>query len=380
MNKRVVFAIYLFAALAATLHLILLGSKSFNGIDGYTHFNNFVIFRNAFFHLVQHQDLYVFYPQEQYDLFKYSPTFALLMFPFAALPAWAGAVIWNLGSASLLFYAISKLPFATPKLNVFALWFVLQEALTGMQSVQTNPVIAAFLMMAFVFMERQDPGKAALLIVLALGIKIFGVLGFLLFFIYPNKSRFFLYALLWSAIFILLPLIVITPQELIWQYENWWRMLQSDHAASYGLSVMGWLKSWFGLEPEKGMVVVAGAVLLMIPLIRMRAHASMIYRSMFMASLMIWMIIFNHKAESSTFVIAVCGIVLWYFSQKPNHGMTILMMVAFVLTCMSPTDLFPRSLRKEMVEPYVLKAVPCIAIWVWIEVQLILGNYTNRPV
>ena len=48
--------------------------------------NNFLIFRAAYSHLVAGRDLYIAYTAEHVDLFKYSPTFALLFAPFAWLP------------------------------------------------------------------------------------------------------------------------------------------------------------------------------------------------------------------------------------------------------------------------------------------------------
>lgn len=58
--------------------------------------NNFLIFRASYSHLLAGRDLYVAYPAEHVDLFKYSPTFALLFAPFAWLPfAWA-LLAWNL--------------------------------------------------------------------------------------------------------------------------------------------------------------------------------------------------------------------------------------------------------------------------------------------
>jgi len=44
----------------------------------YSHYNNYIIFKQSFYHLIAQKDLYIHYPQEQYDLFKYPPTFALL--------------------------------------------------------------------------------------------------------------------------------------------------------------------------------------------------------------------------------------------------------------------------------------------------------------
>jgi cell division protein FtsW (lipid II flippase) len=155
-------------------------------------------------------------------------------------------------------------------------------------------------------------------------------------------------------------------------------MLQNDHSVSYGLSVMGWLKTWFGIEPSKFIVVIMGAVLLMLPLIQMKRFSDGLFRRLYFAGILIWVIIFNHKAESSTFVIAVCGIAFWYYSQAPNKLFTTLAIIAFVFTCLSPTDLFPRFLRTAFVEPYVLKAVPCIFIWMMIEYQLLSGKYLER--
>src|SRR4051794_1450832 len=48
--------------------------------------NNFLISRAAFEHLRAARDLYAAYPAEHADLFKYTPTFALLFAPFARLP------------------------------------------------------------------------------------------------------------------------------------------------------------------------------------------------------------------------------------------------------------------------------------------------------
>jgi hypothetical protein len=84
------------------------------------------------------------------------------------------------------------------------------------------------------------------------------------------------------------------------------------------------------------------------------------------------MVIFNHKAESPTFVIAFSGVLIWAFSQKLNSFQKILFIVCFVLCSLSPTDLFPLYLKQHFVIPFVLKAVPVIAIFVLIIHQLLM--------
>ena len=39
------------------------------------------------------------------------------------------------------------------------------------------------------------------------------------------------------------------------------------------------------------------------------------------------------------------------------------MIFVFVLTSLSPSDLFPAYLRKEWVQPYALKALPVTIVW-----------------
>jgi hypothetical protein len=75
------------------------------------------------------------------------------------------------------------------------------------------------------------------------------------------------------------------------------------------------------------------------------------------------MVIFNHKAESPTFVIAIAGVTLWFVHSKKSTLNIMLFACAFIFASLSPTDIFPRFIREEFVKPYCLKAVPCIFIW-----------------
>jgi len=84
---RFVTGLYLLVAIAVSLQKYFLGEE---------HYGNYLIFKNSFLHLIRSQDLYVLYPELKIDLFKYSPTFALLFFPFAYLPDALGMVLWNL--------------------------------------------------------------------------------------------------------------------------------------------------------------------------------------------------------------------------------------------------------------------------------------------
>ncbi|WP_431211919.1 hypothetical protein ACQ86N_40065 [Puia sp. P3] len=75
------------------------------------------------------------------------------------------------------------------------------------------------------------------------------------------------------------------------------------------------------------------------------------------------MVIFNHKAESPTFVIVTAGIGIWYFSQRRDRVNLILLIVSFFLISMSVSDLVPAPVRNDFVRPYSIKAVMGIVIW-----------------
>ena len=55
----------------------------------------YLIFKQSFFHLIEGKDLFILYPQEHWDLYKYSPTFSLLMAPLAILPDVVGLFFWK---------------------------------------------------------------------------------------------------------------------------------------------------------------------------------------------------------------------------------------------------------------------------------------------
>ncbi|MDW8205073.1 MAG: glycosyltransferase family 87 protein [Cytophagales bacterium] len=362
--------LYVLLAVFAAIQAVLLGENLIeNGI--YTHYNNYVIFKYSFFHLLEGKDLYIFHPSDHFDLYKYSPTFALLFGVFAPFPDVIGLSLWNLANAMAIYWGIRRADFFSEGAQKSVLLFAAIEMLTSLQNSQSNALIAGLFIWAFIWLEKRQYTWATLAILLTGFIKIFGVALFAICIFYPQKWKIILYSLLWGIVLLLLPLPFTGWEYLLSLYKSWWELLKNDYSISYGLSVMGWLASWFGWEPPKNAVVLAGLLVLLLPLMRIRAYEELPFRLAFFASLLCWVVIFNHKAESPTFIIPVAGLAMWYFRQeKAPLAVTILMVAVFVLTSLSPTDLFPRSLRDEVVIPYVLKAVPCIFLWIALQWEM----------
>ena len=359
------------AVLIVTLQGALHGTKTYEegGIE-YTKYNNYVIFKQSYFHLIENKDLYQLYPQEHWDLYKYSPTFSLLMGLLAYLPDFLGLLIWNLLNAFVLFFALWKLPFSSDKKRIWAFLFLVIELVTSLQNAQSNGLMSGLIILAFVYLEKKNIALATLCIVATIFIKLFGIVAFALFLFYPNKLKSALYTLGWILLLAVLPLILISPEQLTFLYKSWGNLLQNDHSISIGFSVSGWLFTWFGLN-LKTVSLVVGTFLFCVPFIHYKYFNEVRFKLLYLASILLWIVIFNHKAESPTFVIAVTGVAIWFFTQEFNKLNFSFLILALLFTVLAATDLFPKFIRDDYFIPYVVKAIPCIFIWGKITWELI---------
>ena len=376
-DRRVTLFAYI-AVICVVSILLYLRPPLVYGVDSYAHYNTYMIFKFAFAHLIHGQDLYSAYPDEHLDFFKYSPAFALFSGLFVWMPDLIGLTAWNLLNSLSLFHAVLRLPIRSEAARVAILWFILLELMMSVQGAQSNGLIAALLIWSFNHLERGQPGSAAACLILGSFVKIFSLAGFLLFIFYPGKLKGILYALLWTAACAVVPLAAVSGEQLMFLYKSWFQLLTNDYSLSVGLSVMGLLQKWFHLNVSKLLIISVGLVALGLPLLRKEAYKHELFRMLFLSALLIWVVIFNHKAEPQTFIIAISGVAIWYFSRPTTAVSLTLACLAFVLTTLSHTDLFPRFLRNGFVVPYGLKVVPCILIWCRAIYDLLCLSYGPR--
>lgn len=370
-NQKVLFVLYVLLAVVVSVQIYSMGAaQQFNRADNpfYTTYNNFIIYKSSFLHLRAGLDMYVTYPAEHYDLFKYSPTFAFFMGGFAWLPNWLGLMLWDLLNVLALFFAIRMLPVDKGKV-AFMLLFIIVELVTATQNSQTNALLVALVVASFGFMEKRQVILATLMLGLATYIKVYGAIGFCFFLLYPNKLKFIGWSAIWAIVLLLLPLMVTTPDMLVYQYESWINMMLADRTASYGLSIMGALNKLFGIVDGKNIVSVLGLVLFFVPFFRYKQYGNKAFKLLLLGSALIWLIIFNHKAESATYIIAVTGIAIWYAALPATNMRTIILVLAFVFACLSVTELFA-AIRDSFTERYAVKPLACLAVWVYGFVEL----------
>ena len=369
LSPTLVLSIYCLAAVIATLVKLAPGPFEQNGFH-YQPLQNFAIFRNSFFHLIHHQDLYACFDAEQWDFYRYSPTFALFFAPFALLPYGLGAVLWNLLNALALLWAIRSVPFGVDRTKTLVLGFVSLSMLNSVSNAQSNALMAGLMLGAWSAQERKKPALSSFLIALSVFVKLFGVFALLPCLLCQGRKRLLAYAAGWGALMAALPLLAVPPAQLLALYRGWYATVQAFSEARLGLSVMGFLRAWFHLEIPQNYVVLAGALILIAVALR-GPRRDPRFRLLAAASVLIFVTIFNYAAESPTFVLAVTGCALWYFFQARTPANLALLIAVFLFTSLSSTDLVPRALRREFLETYVIKAIPCILVWIKLQYDML---------
>jgi glycosyl transferase family 87 len=375
LNPTLVLSIYCLAAVIATIVKLTPGPFEQNGYH-YQPLQNFAIFRNSFFHLIHHQDLYARFDAEQWDFYRYSPTFALLFAPFAILPYSLGAVLWNLLNALALAWAIRRVPIGHERTKMLVLWFVFLSMLNSISNAQSNALMAGLMLGAWNAQERKNPILSSFLIVLSVFVKLFGVFALLPCLLCQGRRKLLAFIVGWGALMAALPLIAVPPAQLLTLYRGWYATVRAFSEARLGLSAMGFLRAWFHLEIPQNYVVVAGALILL-GVALCGPHRNPRFRLLAAASALIFVTIFNYAAESPTFVLAVSGCALWYFFQARTPANLALLIAVFLFTCLSSTDLVPRALRREFLETYVIKAVPCILVWIKLQYDMLRFDESN---
>jgi hypothetical protein len=331
--------------------------------------NNFRIFRAASLHLLHGQDLYTAYPALHFDFYKYSPTFALLFLPFAVLPFALSMLAWNALNAGALYAALGAV--LTRRAALAARAIVFLDMLGSLQNVQSNALVTALIVVAFAGYERRHALTASFAVAIGMGIKVFPLAAASFVIFHPRRVRVSA-ALVVSVLALLaLPLVVTSPALLGAQYQSW-RAIESVDALERGYSVMAMLQIALRGDWPNWPIQLAGVIALVAPVLMRRDRWSQWgFRRLYLCSVLVFCVIFNHQSESPTFVIGVTGVAIW-FASLPVRGRwawATFWLVA-VGTILASSDAMPVMVQREFFDPYRAKTVPLIVVWVILQVQL----------
>ena len=343
--------------------------------------NNFLIFKYVYLHTIDKLPLYVPY-EEYWDTNHYGPFFSLVIAPFAIVPTWLGLLMWLLALSLFLYYAIRVLPLPKQKL-ILIYWFCTHEFLTALFMTQFNIAIAAIILMSFYCLEKEKDGWSAFFIMFGTFVKLYGIVGLAFFFFSKHKVKFILYLILWAAVFFVAPMIISSPDYILSQYADWYQSLASKNSENLfsggqNISLLGMIRKISHSAAYSDLWIIAvGLVLFAIPYLRIKQYKNIAFRFTLLASVLLFVVLFSTGSESSTYIIAFVGVSIWYVAApwKRTNWDIVLMVFAFVLSSLSPSDLFPAYLRREFVQPYALKALPCAIIWFKLCYEMYFKNY-----
>jgi hypothetical protein len=318
--------------------------------------------------------LYQPYPEESADLYKYSPAFSLFFGALAWLPNLPGLLIWNLLNALVLFFAIKSIPGLTDKAKVWLSLFVLFEMVGSLQNSQSNSLTVGLIILAFSFLEKKKYFWASFFIVFPVFIKLFGIVAFALYIFYPKKPKLLLFTTFWFVFLIFIPLFATSISGLLMQYTEWGNLLANDHSLSQGISIFGIIQTWFNVHISKIYILLIGILIFLFPMVRFKKYDDQPFRLLMLASILIWVIVFNHKAESPTFVIAMCGIGIYLFSGNFTKTKMGLLVFSLLLTSLMFQDFIPKTFRNDCIIAYNLKVLPSVVVWLLIIKEMLFGK------
>lgn len=325
------------------------------------HNNNFELFRTAWGNLLAGRDLYGANPSH-HDFFKYSPTFALLFAPFAVVPFGVGMLLWNAVNAGVLYWGLGRVLEPRPALAARAIVFL--DTIGSMQNAQSNALSAGLVILAFGFLYARQEVRASVAIAVGAAIKIFPLAAAVFAVFRPYRiPRFALVGLGVATAFLAAPILVLTPSELLDQYRSWSAISSSD-ALMRGYSVMAQIHLWTGTDWPNWPVQVIGLAVLVAPLSRISRLGVERFRLLFLASVLMFCVLFNHKAESPSFVVGAAGVAIWFVTTRRDRLAWTAFVFFVVGTVLSSSDLMPELLQENFFEPYRFKTVPLLVIWI----------------
>lgn len=349
-------------------------------------FNNYKIFKHVYYHTINQQPLYENYPQEYDDSNHYGPVFGLVVAPFALLPDYLGTTLWNVANALIFLFGIYSLPLGIIKRSVLGL-LCAHEALGAMLSYQFNVGLTGLILFSFSYLLKNEVGKSAITIALGTLIKIYGILGLAFFFFTKRKTSFIIYGIISLATLIILPIFFSSIEFTKQAYLDWYSSLIHKNDLNVSLtsgqdiSLMGIIRRLMENPNVPNLpFIIGGLILFLSPYLRINQYKNLAFRLMLLASTLIFVVIFSTGSESPTYIIAFTGVSLWFvIQQNPKlNWITILFIFAFILTSLSPSDLFPKYIRINYVQHYSLKALPCVMVWFVIIYQMLIVDFKNH--
>lgn len=376
LNPKYIFGVYLIISVVTAISKYMRGDYAIN---------NYLIFKNVFFNTIHQKNLFIHYPDLYFDLNHYGVFFSALIAPFAMMPDWLGISLWNIANTFIFIYGVYKLPFSDAKKAIFGL-LCLQEYITAALSLQFNVALTGLLLLSAVYIYERKEVQSVTAILVGVFVKIYGIVGLTQFFFIKNKAKFILSGIGIAILFFVLPMAYSSPQFVIQCYSDWFQSIVEKNNENQVLgnmqdiSLMGFVRRILGDASISNLVFLAfGLPLFALPYIRVKQYKHYAFQLMILASTLLFLVLFSSSSESPTYIIAVTGVLIWFFLQKERTPLIIgLLVFVVIFTCFSTSDLFPKFVKENYIIKYSLKAVPCIVIWLRVTYELLTKDFEKN--
>ena len=182
--------------------------------------------------------LHAFIP-EVCEIYRYSPTFAILFTPLAKLPLGLGGTLWGLLTVGALFAARSAmirdlLPYEWSSRQMAGfLGLALTGSAVGIWAGQSNSLLVALVIFACAGIVHRRWWTAAALLGLAVFIKLWPLAVVLLLASCWPKQLSWRFAIVALAL-ALVPFLTRPPSTVVWQYRQWWNSLTGPQQNRWG--------------------------------------------------------------------------------------------------------------------------------------------------
>jgi alpha-1,2-mannosyltransferase len=290
------------------------------------------------------QPLHAQYP-EVIDIYRYSPTFAVVFTPFSLLPDWLGAGLWGVLNIAVTLYALRLLvreilPGAwPPRREACFLALTALGSMSGIWSGQINSLLLAMIIFAAVAIKYNRWWTASFLLALPVFIKIWPIaVVFLLMACWPRQLswRFIIF----FAALVLLPFLTRPFSVVVGQYHEWYTSLITQEQGRWP----GFRDAWtiwenihrpVSLIGYKVLQLASAAGVLLWCLYQRRRIASTGRLLMAIISIWVsWQLIFGPGAEQLTYGIiapSAAWAVLVSIEEQKHHLWTILTWLILVI-------------------------------------------------
>lgn len=318
------------------------------------------------------------YGEKGDGLFLYGPLFSIIFTPFALLPASIAPYLWNIFNFCLFFLAIFSLPdyFKTEQKCRFFL-FLLPLAAISQLSFRFDTATVYLALFAFSLMERGFFKCGILLVLISAFSGVYGICQIITLAFYPKFLKNLGFAAVVAVIFSASPLLGFSFSDFSAYYQSWFASVWTCEMTQPFFTVFN-LKPFFDEIPawSASARAISFAVLFFLILIRRKRFSFFTFRAGVTGILMGWIVLFGMVSDIDTYLTALAGFMLWYYSKNSIAVIDrFLLWCNFIVLSVIPMDiLFAGSVQDFLFYTVTLNVWVFAATWLWMLAYSFFGS------